>query len=194
MNRCFELSLQLTASQRGSLAFSVLSPFHQLWCLSQPLPILLNKPAWQITLCSSSAGLVFCHTAESNQFTEGSNEPELWAHAEGGLCERAFLLQAVAVSCRLAHHVLRPDGRRLILSCRSQEEFFSLTDFSESCTSTKVKLKPWIFLFTVTDFCIFFCSFLLLQGKTWITLMVCIQYLEKWQKAWMYWRQLMKLL
>lgn len=110
---------------RGVALLFLSSPFHQLWCLSHPLLILLNKPTWQTTICSSSAGPVFCQVTESYQFTEGSSELELPACAEGVLYERASLPQAVAVSCRLAHHVLRADGRRLI-SCRIQEEMFLL--------------------------------------------------------------------
>lgn len=98
------------------------SPFHQQWGLSRPLLILLNKPTWEITVCSSSGGLVFCQIGESNQFTEGSNETELQAHVEGDLHERASLPQAVAVSCRFPHRVLRAAARRLTFSCRSQEE------------------------------------------------------------------------
>lgn len=121
MNRCFELSSQLTAAQKGSVALPVLS----LSSAVRPVTTfadLAQQTYLQITICSSSGGLVFCQIGESNQFIEGSNEPELQAHVEGDLHERASLPQAVAVSCRFPHHVLRADARKLIFSCGSQEE------------------------------------------------------------------------
>lgn len=72
-----------------------------------------------------------------------------WA-APAGSCRGRFP-QAVSVSCSLAHHVLRADGRRPIF-CRSWEEFFPPPHWIQwECVKVK-KNTIWIFLFTVPSF------------------------------------------
>lgn len=161
----FELS-----SQGVALLF-VSPPFHQLGCQSQPLLVLLTKPPQEsslLLLCPSGfvPSPVSCtHRLLQREISSGSG-CELYV---GSLCSQSNLLQKI--------------GGGL---------FFFFHWIQWECV--KVKKSPHNLNFSISSskFCVFFCSSSLPQGKTWITSMAYIQYLEKWQKAWMYWRQSMK--